>query len=43
MTVTYRTQRLADVELCYREDGPVDAPEIVLLHGFPTLSHMFRD
>src|SRR3954453_10123702 len=27
----------------YREAGPVDAPVIVLLHGFPTSSFMFRD
>lgn len=27
----------------YREAGPVDAPTIVLLHGFPSSSHMFRD
>jgi pimeloyl-ACP methyl ester carboxylesterase len=26
----------------YREDGPKDAPTILLLHGFPTSSHMFR-
>jgi len=28
--------------LFYREAGPADAPTIVLLHGFPTSSHMFR-
>lgn len=27
----------------YREDGPENAPAIVLLHGFPSSSHMFRD
>src|SRR6266478_9071928 len=27
----------------YREAGPKDAPAILLLHGFPTSSHMFRD
>jgi pimeloyl-ACP methyl ester carboxylesterase len=30
-------------QLFYREAGPVDAPVIVLLHGFPTSSFMFRD
>jgi pimeloyl-ACP methyl ester carboxylesterase len=30
-------------QLFYREAGPVDAPAIVLLHGFPTSSYMFRD
>src|SRR5213592_3126306 len=27
----------------YREAGPADAPVLLLLHGFPTSSHMFRD
>lgn len=27
----------------YRQAGPADAPTIVLLHGFPSSSHMFRD
>jgi len=27
----------------YREAGPKDAPAILLLHGFPTSSHMFRN
>ena len=31
------------VELFYREAGAADAPVILLLHGFPTSSHMFRD
>jgi pimeloyl-ACP methyl ester carboxylesterase len=26
----------------YREAGPRDAPVLLLLHGFPTSSHMFR-
>ncbi|WP_309052818.1 alpha/beta fold hydrolase [Streptomyces sp.] len=29
--------------LHYREAGPADAPVLLLLHGFPTSSHMFRD
>jgi pimeloyl-ACP methyl ester carboxylesterase len=43
MTVTYRTQPLGEVEVFYREAGPRDAPVILLLHGFPTSGHMFRD
>lgn len=39
----YRTRTVGDVEVFYREAGPVDAPVILLLHGFPTSSHMFRD
>lgn len=27
----------------YRDAGPANAPAIVLLHGFPTSSHMFRN
>src|SRR5262245_22758072 len=30
-------------EIFYREAGPPEAPVILLLHGFPTASHMFRD
>ena len=30
-------------EIFYREAGPADAPVILLLHGFPTSSHMFRN
>lgn len=41
--VFYRTRSVGEVEVFYREAGPVDAPVILLLHGFPTSSHMFRD
>lgn len=41
--IHYRTQKVGDVEVFYREAGPIDAPVILLLHGFPTSSHMFRD
>lgn len=30
-------------EVFYREAGPANAPVLLLLHGFPTASHMFRD
>jgi pimeloyl-ACP methyl ester carboxylesterase len=44
MTAThYRMQPVGDVEVFFREAGPADAPVILLLHGFPTSSHMFRD
>jgi pimeloyl-ACP methyl ester carboxylesterase len=42
-TVHYRSQAVGDVDVFYREAGPADAPVILLLHGFPTSSHMFRD
>ncbi len=39
----YRTARLDGVEIAYREAGPPDAPAVLLLHGFPTSSRMFRN
>ncbi|PVM84429.1 alpha/beta hydrolase [Caulobacter radicis] len=42
-TVHFKTQQVGKVEVFYREAGPVDAPVILLLHGFPSASHMFRD
>jgi pimeloyl-ACP methyl ester carboxylesterase len=30
------------IKIFYREAGPVEAPVILLLHGYPTSSHMFR-
>jgi pimeloyl-ACP methyl ester carboxylesterase len=39
----YRSRQVGDVDVFYREAGPADAPVILLLHGFPTASHMFRD
>ncbi len=41
--VSYRTQAVGDLEIFYREAGPADAPVVLLLHGFPTSSHMYRD
>ena len=32
-----------DVEVFYREAGSKEAPVLLLLHGFPSSSHMFRD
>lgn len=43
MTTRYGFRQVGDVEVFYREAGPSDAPVILLLHGFPTASHMFRD
>ncbi|WCT73065.1 alpha/beta hydrolase [Sphingomonas naphthae] len=42
-TVQYRTLRVGAVEVFYREAGAADAPVLLLLHGFPSASHMFRD
>ncbi|MCR2814163.1 alpha/beta fold hydrolase [Microbacterium sp. zg.Y1084] len=41
-TVHHRTLALDDLEVFYREAGPADAPVLLLLHGYPTSSHMFR-
>jgi pimeloyl-ACP methyl ester carboxylesterase len=41
--VRYGSQPVGDVDVFYREAGPADAPVILLLHGFPTSGHMFRD
>jgi len=39
----YQYAIVDDNRVFYREAGPKDAPAILLLHGFPTSSHMFRD
>jgi pimeloyl-ACP methyl ester carboxylesterase len=41
--VRYHTQKVGNVEVFYREAGRPGAPVLLLLHGFPTASHMFRD
>jgi pimeloyl-ACP methyl ester carboxylesterase len=41
--VQYRSQPVGNVDVFYREAGPANAPVILLLHGFPTSGHMFRD
>lgn len=41
--VHYRTASIDGVKVFYREAGPANAPVVLLLHGFPTSSHMFRN
>ncbi|KRC35071.1 MULTISPECIES: alpha/beta hydrolase [unclassified Lysobacter] len=41
--IHYRTTSVDGVEIFYREAGPRDAPVLLLLHGFPTSSQMYRD
>ena len=41
--VSYRTVNIDGVNIFYREAGPKDAPTVLLLHGFPTSSQMFRN
>jgi len=40
---TYKSVKVDKLNIFYREAGPADAPTILLLHGFPTSSHMFRN
>jgi pimeloyl-ACP methyl ester carboxylesterase len=35
--------KINGVEIFYREAGPKDAPALLLLHGYPTSSHMYRN
>ncbi len=39
----HRTTNVDGINIFYREAGPPDAAVVVLLHGFPTSSHMFRN
>jgi pimeloyl-ACP methyl ester carboxylesterase len=41
--VHFKTARINDLDIFYRDAGPQDAPAILLLHGFPTSSNMFRN
>jgi pimeloyl-ACP methyl ester carboxylesterase len=42
-TIHHRTMSIDGVEVFYREAGPANGPVVVLLHGFPSSSHMFRN
>ena len=41
--ITYNTVKVDGLDIFYREAGSKDSPTIVLLHGFPASSHMFRN
>ncbi|MDO9706762.1 alpha/beta fold hydrolase [Paracraurococcus lichenis] len=41
--IRYRMVQVDGLDIFYREAGPADAPALLLLHGYPTSSHMFRD
>src|SRR5260370_22617 len=43
MTITYRTASVDGLNVFYREAGDATAPTMLLLHGFPTSSHMYRE
>jgi pimeloyl-ACP methyl ester carboxylesterase len=42
-SIRYRTVEADGFKVFYREAGNSTAPKLLLLHGFPTSSHMFRD
>jgi pimeloyl-ACP methyl ester carboxylesterase len=42
-TIKYRTADVDGFKIFYREAGEAGAPKLLLLHGFPTAGHMFRD
>ena len=42
-SIRYRTIDVDGLDVFYREAGPSDGPKLLLLHGFPSSSHMFRD
>ena len=41
--VTYRSETIEGIDIAYREAGNPANPTVLLLHGFPTSSHMFRN
>ena len=42
-TIHYRAADVNGLKVSYREAGRADAPTLLLLHGFPSAGHMFRD
>jgi pimeloyl-ACP methyl ester carboxylesterase len=41
--IAYRSVDVDGINIFYREAGKAGAPKLLLLHGFPSSSHMFRD
>lgn len=42
-SITYRSADIDGFKVAYREAGVAGAPKLLLLHGFPSAGHMFRD
>jgi pimeloyl-ACP methyl ester carboxylesterase len=42
-SINYRKADVDGLKVFYRQAGPTDAPTLLLLHGFPSAGHMFRD
>jgi pimeloyl-ACP methyl ester carboxylesterase len=43
IAVKYKSVHVNGLKVFYREAGPADGPVLLLLHGFPSAGHMFRD
>jgi len=43
VSISFHTLKVAGIKIFYREAGNPQAPTVLLLHGFPTSSHMFRN
>lgn len=43
MTIRFKSADVDGLKLFYREAGDASRPTVLLLHGFPSASHMFRD
>jgi hypothetical protein len=41
-SISYKTAQVDGLKIFYREAGDPQSPAVLLLHGFPTSSHMFR-
>lgn len=41
--ISYKTIKIANLDIFYREAGRQEKPTLLLFHGFPSASHMFRD
>jgi pimeloyl-ACP methyl ester carboxylesterase len=41
--ICYRAANVGGLKISYREAGSPDAPTLLLLHGFPSAGHMFRE
>ena len=42
-SVKYLKTKIEDLNIFYREAGPKNGPVVLLLHGYPTSSHMYRN
>jgi len=42
LETSYKSVKIEGLDIFYREAGSIDKPTLLLLHGFPTSSHMFR-